>query len=99
MLKVLFFFIKFFYFRHAEVSEIRDTIPLQGTGGAAGTGIMKMMGLRKSTKQTSPASSEGNGVRCKKIKKIKVGLCKFIIKILTPSVLLIEKVIWTQVRN
>ncbi|CAL0326465.1 unnamed protein product [Lupinus luteus] len=55
-----------------KVSEIRDTIPLHASHGVASTGIMKMIGLRKSTKLTAPVSSEGSGVRFKKIKKMKM---------------------------
>lgn len=57
---------------HAEVAGTRDTVPLHGNNGAASIGIMKMMGLRKSSKHTALASSEGAGVRSKKVKKIKV---------------------------
>ncbi|XP_028191441.1 ubiquitin carboxyl-terminal hydrolase 15-like isoform X2 [Glycine soja] len=51
-----------------------DTIPLHGNGsnGTANTGIMKMMGLRKSTKPTPLASTESMDVKCKKVKKIKM---------------------------
>ncbi|KAK7244008.1 hypothetical protein RIF29_38825 [Crotalaria pallida] len=55
-----------------KVSEIRETVPLHGTNGGASTGFMKMMGLRKSTKVTVPASSESSAVRFKKIKKMKM---------------------------
>ncbi|GAU28443.1 hypothetical protein TSUD_54940 [Trifolium subterraneum] len=51
-----------------KVAGSRGTIPLQGINGVSSTGLMKMMGLRKSTKHTVLASSEGNGVRCKKAK-------------------------------
>ncbi|KAL2331214.1 hypothetical protein Fmac_018795 [Flemingia macrophylla] len=53
---------------------IIDTIPFHGNGsnGAASTGIMKMMGLRKSTKLTPLASTEGIDVKYKKVKKIKM---------------------------
>ncbi|XP_061362216.1 ubiquitin carboxyl-terminal hydrolase 15 [Gastrolobium bilobum] len=55
-----------------KVTVIRDTAPLHGNNGAASTGIMEMMGLRKPTKFTAQTSSEGRGVRCKKMKKIKM---------------------------
>ncbi|MCI04763.1 ubiquitin carboxyl-terminal hydrolase 15-like, partial [Trifolium medium] len=54
-----------------KVAGSRGTIPLHGINGVSSTGLMKMMGLRKSTKHTALASSEGNGVRCKKAKNIK----------------------------
>lgn len=62
------------YVNHAEVAGNSDTIPLHGNGsnGTANTGIMKMMGLRKSTKPTPLASTEGIDVKCKKVTKIKV---------------------------
>jgi len=76
------------YFNHAEVASISDS-PLHGnvSNGAAGTGIMKMMGLKKSTKPCPLASTEGIDVKFKKVKKIKVrfGRC---LQISIPSVLL-----------
>ncbi|XP_057453733.1 ubiquitin C-terminal hydrolase 15 isoform X2 [Lotus japonicus] len=50
-----------------KVARTRDTFPLHGTNGAASTGIMKMMGLGKSTKHSAVAFSEVNGVRYKKM--------------------------------
>lgn len=63
-----------FYVNHAEVVGISDTIPLHGNGsnGASSTGIMKMMGLRKSTKLSPLASTEGMDVKYQNVKKIKV---------------------------
>ncbi|BAT93233.1 hypothetical protein LR48_Vigan05g025000 [Vigna angularis] len=57
-----------------KVASISDSIPLHGnvSNGAAGTGIMKMMGLKKSTKPCPPASTEGIDVKFKKVKKIKM---------------------------
>ncbi|KAG4947494.1 hypothetical protein JHK87_043501 [Glycine soja] len=57
-----------------KVAGNSDTIPLHGNGsnGVASTGIMKMMGLRKSTKPTPLASTEGIDVKCKKVTKIKM---------------------------
>ncbi|XP_020965084.1 ubiquitin carboxyl-terminal hydrolase 15 [Arachis ipaensis] len=52
--------------------ENKDAIPLHGGNGAASTGIMKMMGLRKSSKPTVMVSPEGSGASCKKIKKMKM---------------------------
>ena len=64
------------YVHYTETTANGDTNPSHGSNGAASTGIMKMMGLRKSTKPTAMASSEGSGVRCKKIKKMKVSFIK-----------------------
>ncbi|XP_027341225.1 ubiquitin carboxyl-terminal hydrolase 15 isoform X2 [Abrus precatorius] len=50
-----------------KVAGIRDSIPLHGSNGTASTGIMKMIGLRKSTKLTALASSEVSEVRYKKM--------------------------------
>jgi len=62
------------YFNHAGVASISDGIPLHGneSNGAPSTGIMKMMGLKKSTKPCPLASTEGIDVKFKKVKKIKV---------------------------
>ncbi|XP_027927021.1 ubiquitin carboxyl-terminal hydrolase 15-like [Vigna unguiculata] len=56
-----------------KVASISDS-PLHGnvSNGAAGTGIMKMMGLKKSTKPCPLASTEGIDVKFKKVKKIKM---------------------------
>ncbi|MED6197120.1 ubiquitin-specific protease ubp15 [Stylosanthes scabra] len=53
-----------------KTTENKDAIPVHGA--AASTGIMKMMGLRKSSKPTVMASPEGSGVKCKKIKKMRM---------------------------
>ena len=53
---------------HAEVAGVQDTISSQGGNRAVSSGIMKMMGLRKSVKHTSVASTENGGERCKKMK-------------------------------
>lgn len=55
-----------------KVAGSRSTLPLHGINGVTSTGLMKMMGLRKSTKHTALASSESNGVRSKKAKNIKM---------------------------
>ncbi|RDY06833.1 Ubiquitin carboxyl-terminal hydrolase 15, partial [Mucuna pruriens] len=57
-----------------KVAGISDSIPLHGnsSSGVASTGIMKMMGLRKSTKLTPLASTEAIDVKCKKVKKMKM---------------------------
>jgi len=60
------------YAHYAEAAGSRSTLPLHGINGVTSTGLMKMMGLRKSAKHTALASSESNGVRSKKAKNIKV---------------------------
>ncbi|CAI8595321.1 unnamed protein product [Vicia faba] len=55
-----------------KVSGSRGNVPSHATNGITSTGLMKMMGLRKSTKHTVLASSEGSGVRSKKAKSIKM---------------------------
>ncbi|KAK7335029.1 hypothetical protein VNO80_26799 [Phaseolus coccineus] len=57
-----------------KLASISDSIPLHSnvSNGAASTGIMKMMGLKKSTKPCPLASTEGIDVKFKKVKKIKM---------------------------
>jgi len=59
------------YFNHVEVAIISDSITLHSnvSNGDASTRIMKMMGLKKSTKPCPLASTECIAVKFKKVKK------------------------------
>ncbi|KAI4323121.1 hypothetical protein L6164_022751 [Bauhinia variegata] len=54
----------------AKIAGIRDALPSQGSTGSASIEIMKTMGLRKSGKLTTLATSEVSGDKCKKIKML-----------------------------
>uniref|UniRef100_A0A5B6ZPA0 ubiquitinyl hydrolase 1 n=1 Tax=Davidia involucrata TaxID=16924 RepID=A0A5B6ZPA0_DAVIN len=54
----------------SKVARIRDTIPTQGSNGVASMGIMKMIGLRKSSKLDRQETSEVIGDRHKKLKML-----------------------------
>ncbi|KAA8526691.1 hypothetical protein F0562_008106 [Nyssa sinensis] len=54
----------------SKVARISDTIPTQGSNGVASMGIMKMIGLRKSSKLDKHETAEVIGDRHKKLKML-----------------------------
>lgn len=62
------FVVHIFYNFHAEISGMTDNTPAPGINGAANTGIMEMMGLRKSPKLARQDFPALYGNRHKKVK-------------------------------
>lgn len=60
----------------AEAAGVRDTILAQGSNGVSKMGIMKMMGLRKSTK----LRQDGSELRHDQQRKLKVGSLLLILR-------------------